>query len=451
MPVTDEDIMQAWAKAGLKPDYLPVSELLQYVENTRPLNPKKHRHKDLVATKGSIHTSGYKVPALLWKDPQTGNVEVVIGSGRILAAADDGLQALPVHWDTTMTPAQVKALRLADNRLPEISSAYDDQIIIDTLKDLKLAELDVEYLKYDKYEKFLLTDQAADDPIFKSIAPDYEALINGPPEYAGAARPLPLGGAPVNIEKPGDLDKPFIEDRTDIEPVKNGDLQMGDIVFPSDPVWGIPMLSLKYQAEEVKKPVVKWGEVGRKDKSVRGGIWHFYVGDGKFETLYYNDPSAPMYANPYAMVLPNFSIRSQTPYSWVMGQTFKKFWLGRYWQSKGFRIFVDMNVRIDPEEVKLVGCPINLIGVPRGFRAYASRGYNASADYLRVEYEWACKWAGSDDIIFLVIGGGKEVQKVSSELQWTWIPERLDCIRHPELDDGLAPKVPTSDFINIKM
>lgn len=451
MPVSDEEIMQAWARSGLKPDYRPIDELLQYVENTRPVNPKRHRHKDIEATKGSIHTSGYKVPALLWKNPQTSKVEVIIGSGRILAAADDGLDALPVHWDTTMTPAQAKALRLADNRTPEISSAYDDQIIIDTLKDLKHADLDLGYLKYDKYDKFLVEDLAAADPIFEDLSPGYAEKVNGPAhkvDYeAGPVQPLPLGGAPVKLEKPGDLDKP---PAAEIEPVKNDDYEMGGIVFPSDPVWGIPVLSLKYQAEKVTKPIVKWGEVGRKDKSVTGGIWHFYVKDYKFETLYYNDPNAPMYADPYAMVLPNYSVREFTPYSWIMGQTFKKFWLGRYWQSKGFRIFVDLNVRLDADQIKLVGCPINFLGVPRGWRAYATRGYNSSADYLKLEYQWACKWAESDDIIFMVIGGGKEVQRVANEYQWTWIPERMDVVWNPELDDGLATKVPTSQFKNIK-
>jgi len=453
MSITDEEIMQAWSEAGLKPDYRPIEELLKYVENTRKVNPKLHRHKDLAATKGSIHTSGYKVPALLWKNPKTGLVEIVIGSGRIQSAAEEGLQGLPVHWDTTMTEAQVKALRLADNRTKDLSSSYDDQIIIETLKDLKFAEIDYSYLNYDKYDKLLVDDFAADDPLFADLAPGYAEKVNGPARKVdnalGPVQPLPLGGAPVKLEKPGDLDKPFLKE-AEIEPIKNGDSQKGDIMFPSDPVWGIPMLSLKYQAEKVTKPVVKWGEVGRKAKQVEGGIWHFYVEDQKFETLYYNDPAAPLYANPYALVLPNFSRRALTPYSWLMGQTFKKYWLGRYWQSKGFRVFVDMNVRLDADEIKLIGCPINLLGCPRGWRAYAARGYTASIDYIKELYAWACKWAESDDILFMVIGGGKEVSEAAAEMQWVFIPERLDVVWHPELDDGLARVVETSEFKDIK-
>ena len=97
-----------------------------------------------------------------------------------------------------------------------------------------------------------------------------------------------------------------------------------------------------------------------------------------------------------------------------------------------------------------MGCTINFLGVPRGWRAYATRGYNSSADYLKLEYQWACKWAESDDIIFMVIGGGKEVQRVATDMQWTWIPERMDVVWNPELDDGLATKVQTSQSKNIK-
>jgi hypothetical protein len=440
-----------WAEFGMKPDIMSTEELLQILDGTK--NPHSHRHKDLAALKGSVKAVGFKNVICLWKDPATGKTEVVYGGGRILTGADENLPRLPVVWALDLDKAKAKLLRIADNRVKDLSTTYDDQILIDDLKELKLDGFDYDFLKLEKYDKLLVDDFAADDPLFADLAPGYAEQVNGPArkvdDALGPVQPLPLGGAPFKLEKPGDLDKPFLKE-TEIESVKNGDSQKGDIMFPSDPVWGIPMLSLKYQAEKVTKPVVKWGEVGRKSKQVEGGIWHFYVEDQKFETLYYNDPAAPLYANPYALVLPNFSRRELTPYSWLMGQTFKKYWLGRYWQSKGFRVFVDMNVRLDADEIKLIGCPINLLGCPRGWKAYAARGYTASIDYIKEVYAWACKWAESDDILFMVIGGGKEVSEAAAKMQWTWIPERLDCVWHPELDGGLALKVPTSEFKNIK-
>ncbi len=439
----ENNVAETWAaEFGMRPSVENTKYLMEILATTK--NPHKHRHQDLAALTGSIDKVGFKNVIALWQNPETGRPEVIYGGGRIMSGDSHGYERLPVVWIQDFDKAKAKFLRVADNRVPQLAPAYDDEILIDHLKDLKLENFEYDFLKLEKYDKFLTDDLAADDPIFQSIAPGYEELVNGP-----VARKVDgtVESAPFEVDKPGDLDKPPV---AEIEPVKNDDYEMGGIVFPSDPVWGIPVLSLKYQAEKVTKPIVKWGEVGRKDKSVTGGIWHFYVKDYKFETLYYNDPNAPMYADPYAMVLPNYSVREFTPYSWIMGQTFKKFWLGRYWQSKGFRIFVDLNVRLDADQIELVGCPINFLGVPRGWRAYATRGYNSSADYLKLEYQWACKWAESDDIIFMVIGGGKEVQRVANEYQWTWIPERMDVVWNPELDDGLPTKVPTSEFKNIK-
>lgn len=442
----ENNVAETWAaEFGMRPSVENTKYLMEILATTK--NPHKHRHQDLAALTGSIDKVGFKNVIALWQDPQTGKAEVIYGGGRIETGDKKGMERLPVVWMLDFDKAKAKFLRVADNRVQQLAPAYDDDILIDHLKDLKLDNFEYDFLKLEKYDKFLINDLAADDPIFQSIAPGYEELVNGPVARKVDENIESEPSTPFEVDKPGDLDKPPV---AEIEPVKNDDSEMGGIVFPSDPVWGIPVLSLKYQAEKVTKPVVKWGEVGRKDKSVTGGIWHFYVEDHKFETLYYNDPNAPMYANPYAMVLPNYSISELTPYSWIMGQTFKKFWLGRYWQSKGFRIFVDLNVRLDADQIKLVGCPINFLGVPRGWRAYATRGYNSSAEYLKLEYQWACKWAESDDIIFMVIGGGKEVQRVATDMQWTHIPERMDVVWHPELDDGLATKVQPSQFKNIK-
>ncbi|MDD3150966.1 MAG: DUF4417 domain-containing protein [Candidatus Gastranaerophilales bacterium] len=439
MSVSDEEIMQAWAQAGLKPDYLSIGELLQYVENTRPVNPKKHRHKDIEATKGSIHTSGYKVPSLLWKNPQTGKVEVIIGSGRILAAADDGLEALPVHWDTTMTPAQAKALRLADNRTPEISSAYDDQIIIDTLKDLKHADLDLGYLKYDKYDKFLVEDLAADDPLFEDIAPGYAEMVNGPvnevDHEARQVQSLPLGAQEPELHPP-------------LPPVSSEELPKyhgtPSESFPSDNEYGIPSLSLKFVPDSVPKPLVKWGEISRRQPM--HGCWHFYIEDSKFANLV-NDPLAPLYSNPAAIVEPNFSIGSQSPKAHVIWWTYWKRFIARKLQAKGVRVFVDLNVA----EVYL---DLNFVGVPEGYTAYATRGYNREIAYLGRLYQAACDHAGTEDIVFLVYGGGKVIQDFCTEFSdnLTWIPERMAVVNNSALaeKDGLAPNVAYDDFKNIK-
>jgi hypothetical protein len=448
MPLTDVEIIQAWAKeAGLKPDYLPIDELLQYVENTRPVNPKKHRHKDLSATKGSIHTSGFKVPPLLWTNPKTGKVELVFGSGRIQSAADDGLPGLPVNWDLNMTPAQAKALRLADNRTPELSSAYDDQIIIDTLKDLKLAEMDMAYLGYEKYDKFLVADQAASDPIFEDIAPGYEERVNGPRKVdseVGPARPLPLGSEEPDLHPP----LPPISQESPYAGTSDVPLWRGRLAlhYPSDNEYGIPTLSMKYMATTVDFPVDKWGEIGRNAK--RSGLWHFYVDDPKFEGLIKN-PNGPLFGAATACVEPNFSLHPQDDLAIVLYYTYMKRLLARYWQSKGMKIFVDLWVPGKFAE-------INMLGVPDGWKSYAIRGNSGQLKYIEVMYLDAVEKAGGedaeDDVIYLVYGGGQDTQKACEEYGWTWIPERMQVVSNPLLAgmDGRDNVVPYDDFKDIK-
>jgi hypothetical protein len=422
--------LDMWAEFGMRPDTMSTEELLQILDSTK--NPHSHRHKDLAALKGSVKAVGFKNVICLWKDPTTGKTEVVYGGGRILTGADENLPRLPIVWALDLDKAKAKLLRIADNRVKDLSTTYDDQILIEDLKELKFDGFDYDFLKLEKYDKLLVDDFAADDPLFADLAPGYAERVNGPArkvdDALGPVQPLPLGSGELELHPP--LPK--------IEPLKNGDSQKGDLMFPCEPEFGVPVLSLKYQAEKVPKPVVKWGEVSRKSKVMQGGVIHFYVEDSKFEQLYYNDPNAPLYSGAYACVLPNFSIRTQTPRSWLLGQTFKKYWLGRYWQSKGMRIFVDLNVRLDRWDDNMLGCP-------KTWQAYALRGYNAALEHIEECYKMACKWAESDNIIFLVIGGGHDVQEKAAQMQWTWIPERMDVVKFPNLDDGLQPKVKLTD------
>jgi len=418
MSVSDEEIMQAWAQAGLKPDYLSIDELLQYVENTRPVNPKKHRHKDIEATKGSIHTSGYKVPSLLWKNPQTGKVEVIIGSGRILAAADDGLEALPVHWDTTMTPAQAKALRLADNRTPEISSAYDDRIIIDTLKDLKHADLDLGYLKYDKYDKFLVEDLAADDPIFQSIAPSYEESANGLPVQrvdgcTSSVQLLSLGS-----EEPPSRSVSKKEQEEDLRANLNA-------IYPSDNEYEIPQLLLNKQPKGLDTPINRWGTQAR-SKRIDGGLIHFYTDDYKFNGIL-NNPLIVLKTGCLSIVEPNFSTNDDMRRAIVLYYIYLKRYLARTWQEHGLDVWVDL--AIAPRHRDLA-----LIGVPIGYRCYATYTYTKDYDieWIYKDFEQALKHSQMDEtnILFWVYGGNEDVQKICADHGWLWSAAHQRAYHH---------------------
>jgi len=77
---------------------------------------------------------------------------------------------------------------------------------------------------------------------------------------------------------------------------------------------------------------------------------------------------------------------------------------------------------------------IMLLGVPKGWRAYATRGYTDRLDFTVAEYELACNHAETDDILFLLYGGGKACQALAQEREWVWVPEHMNVKRGGVVD-----------------
>ncbi len=192
-----------------------------------------------------------------------------------------------------------------------------------------------------------------------------------------------------------------------------------DALFPSDNDFGIPTLDLRLQADALDLPFMLWG--AQKRPLQMNGTWGFYVYDYFFSALW-ADPTLVINTRPVNAVEPNFSTGADTPRIVALWSIYRKRWLARYWQSFGIRIFVDLNVH--PEFYQ-----DNLIGVPRGWKAYCTRGYEDRLDYIEQEYELACKHAESDSIIFVVYGGGKAVKQYAQKRNWIWLNETMTLRR----------------------
>lgn len=102
-----------------------------------PKNPRTHSSRQLRQIARSIETFGFVVPVLI-----DSGLNVIAGHGRILAARQLGWSEVPTIRLEHLTDAQVKALRIADNRLGEIS-LWDDRLLAEQLKEL--SELDVDF------------------------------------------------------------------------------------------------------------------------------------------------------------------------------------------------------------------------------------------------------------------------------------------------------------------
>jgi hypothetical protein len=191
-----------------------------------------------------------------------------------------------------------------------------------------------------------------------------------------------------------------------------------DCIWYSDNEWGIPLLDLQMQAQAVEVPVTQWGSIARKSR-LRGTI-AFYVEDYRFEALW-SDPSGIANLQHITNIIePNFTTTANMPAAMALHQVYKKRWLARWWQSIGIRVFVDLNVA--PEFVDL-----NMLGVPTGWRAYATRATADRLSWLDNEYQLACEWAESKNILFLVFGGGKTVKEYCrSKPGLIWTPDQRD-------------------------
>ena len=116
----------------MKVEYLSPGELYPY-----PANAKIHSPEQVKRIANSIKAFGWQQPIVIDKD----NV-VIIGHGRLFAAQELRLDSVPVVRADDLTEDQVKALRLADNKLNE--SPYDFSKLEEELAALDIAGFDME-------------------------------------------------------------------------------------------------------------------------------------------------------------------------------------------------------------------------------------------------------------------------------------------------------------------
>lgn len=94
-------------------------------------NAKKHPDDQVEHIANSIKEFGFRQPLVIDQ-----NNVVVIGHGRLLAAKRLGMEEVPVLYADGLTDAQVKALRLADNKTNE--SEWDFSMLEAELNDLRI-------------------------------------------------------------------------------------------------------------------------------------------------------------------------------------------------------------------------------------------------------------------------------------------------------------------------
>ena len=141
---------------------VPVWDLKPYENNART-----HSDEQVDQLTKSIRQFGFNNPILVQDD-----LTVVAGHGRLLAAKKLGLESVPVIKLKHLTPAQVKAYVLADNKLA-LNAGWDDEILKAELLAIQEAgEVDMEAIGFSDEEMTALIDgvEVEDD-----TAPDRQA------------------------------------------------------------------------------------------------------------------------------------------------------------------------------------------------------------------------------------------------------------------------------------
>ncbi len=201
-----------------------------------PHNPRRNDHA-VAAVAASIREFGFRQPIVVDED----NV-IIVGNTRYKAALQLGLETVPVHVATGLTPAQRKAYRIADNKTGELAD-WDDAQLVQELTDLQNMDFDVDVLGFsaDELHELFQADlePGRTDPDAIPEPPDAPTTNPGDLWILGQHRLLCgdasraedvdrlLGGVPVHLVN---TDPPY---NVRVEPRSNNAIAAGLSSFPA--------------------------------------------------------------------------------------------------------------------------------------------------------------------------------------------------------------------------
>lgn len=131
----------------MKIEQLTTDSLIPYARNART-----HSDEQVAQIAGSIREFGFTNPVLIDKEGT-----IVAGHGRVMAARKLGLETVPCIRLGHLTPAQVRAYVIADNKLA-LNAGWDEEMLRSELDALKTEGFEVGLTGFSEVEIANLLD-----------------------------------------------------------------------------------------------------------------------------------------------------------------------------------------------------------------------------------------------------------------------------------------------------
>ena len=133
-------------------EHVPIGKLIPYINNARTHSPEQ-----IKKLRASLREFGFVNPVIIDRD-----YNIIAGHGRVMAAKEEGIDAVPCVYADHLTEAQKKAYILADNRMA-LDAGWDEEMLRVEIDSLRELEFDPMLAGFDEKELAALYADADDD------------------------------------------------------------------------------------------------------------------------------------------------------------------------------------------------------------------------------------------------------------------------------------------------
>lgn len=269
----------------MKIEYISPHKLIPYENNAKLHPPKQVEH-----IANSIREFGFQQPVVVDKH----NV-VIIGHGRLLASMQLDLPEIPCVRVENLTDEQIKALRLADNKVAE--SGWSENLL-----NLELSEI----------EGIDMTDFGFDLNLDVGFSNDEEDEDDEGYQFEDDRAPSCQHNVFENQER---------------------------MQFPITNYWGIPEMEATQTTGDKFLRFCDWKE----EEDLSQHIAHFYYDDYKFMSAWREpDKYIERLRQFKAVIAPDFSSYTDFPIVLQVLGAYRRNWCGAYWQYHGIDVIPDV-------------------------------------------------------------------------------------------------------------